>query len=76
MDNFCQNVWCQINFSVLLIFDNFSKRTATGLTRGQGLPGRGLLGELMFKGQLISKCLFGIFNSPKKRTKLVRLEVP
>ena len=21
------------------------------------------------KGQLISKCLFGIFNSPKKRTK-------
>ena len=22
-----------------------------------------------FKGQLISKCLFGIFNSPKKRTK-------
>ena len=23
------------------------------------------------KGQLISKCLFGIFNSPKKRTKKV-----
>ena len=23
----------------------------------------------MPKGQLISKCLFGIFNSPKKRTK-------
>ena len=22
------------------------------------------------KGQLISKCLFGIFNSPKKRTKI------
>ena len=21
------------------------------------------------KGQLISKCLFGVFNSPKKRTK-------
>ena len=25
------------------------------------------------KGQLISKCLFGIFNSPKKRTKTIRL---
>jgi hypothetical protein len=25
------------------------------------------------KGQLISKCLFGIFNSPKKRTKKIRL---
>ena len=24
---------------------------------------------MTFKGQLISKCLFGIFNSPKKRTK-------
>ena len=28
------------------------------------------------KGQLISKCLFGVFNSPKKRTKTIRLEVP
>ena len=28
------------------------------------------------KGQLISKCLFGIFNSPKKRTKIIRLQVP
>ena len=28
------------------------------------------------KGQLISKCLFGTFNSPKKRTKTIRLEVP
>ena len=27
------------------------------------------------KGQLISKCLFGVFNSPKKRTKTIRLEV-
>ena len=25
------------------------------------------------KGQLISKCLFGIFNSPKKRTKNLTL---
>ena len=24
---------------------------------------------VLFKGQLISKCLFGIFNSPKKRAK-------
>jgi hypothetical protein len=24
---------------------------------------------ILFKGQLISKCLFGIFNSLKKRTK-------
>ena len=23
------------------------------------------------KGQIISKCLFGIFNSPKKRTKKI-----
>ena len=28
------------------------------------------------KGQLISKCLLGVFNSPKKRTKTIRLEVP
>ena len=32
---------------------------------------------LGFKGQLTSKCLFGVFNSPKKRTKKpIRLEVP
>ena len=28
------------------------------------------------KGQLISKCLFGAFNSPKKRKKSIRLKVP
>ena len=28
------------------------------------------------KGQLISKCLFGVFNSPKKQTKTIQLEVP
>ena len=28
------------------------------------------------KGQLISKCLFGVFNPPKKRTKTIWLEVP
>ena len=28
-----------------------------------------------FKGQLISKCIFGLFNSPKKQTKIIRLEV-
>ena len=28
------------------------------------------------KGQLISKCLFVVFNSPKKRAKTIRLEVP
>ena len=28
------------------------------------------------KGQLISKFLFGVFNSPKKLTKTIRLEVP
>ena len=27
--------------------------------------------EEMLKGQLISKCLFGIFNPPKKRTKKI-----
>ena len=27
------------------------------------------------KGQLISKCLFGVFNSSKTRTKTIRLEV-
>ena len=27
----------------------------------------------LYKGQLISKCLFGFFNSPKKRTKLAIL---
>ena len=26
---------------------------------------------ILSKGQLISKCLFGIFNSPKKRTKQI-----
>ena len=25
----------------------------------------------LYKGQLISKCLFGFFNSPKKRTKKI-----
>ena len=28
------------------------------------------------KGQLISKCLFSVLNSPKKRTKTIRLELP
>ena len=28
------------------------------------------------KGQLISKCHFSVFNSPKNRTKTIRLEVP
>ena len=28
------------------------------------------------KGQLISIGLFGVFNSPKKRTKIIRFEVP
>ena len=28
------------------------------------------------KGQLILECLFGVFNSPKKRMKTIRLEVP
>ena len=28
------------------------------------------------KGQLISKCLFGVFDSPKIRTKTIWLEVP
>ena len=27
------------------------------------------------KGHLISKCLSGVFNFPKKRTKTIRLEV-
>ena len=26
--------------------------------------------------QLISKCLFGVFNSPKKRMKTIQFEVP
>ena len=40
------------------------------------------LGKLGFqflkrtKAQIISKCLFGIFNSPKIRTKTIRPEVP
>ena len=29
-----------------------------------------------FKGQIISKCIFGVFNSSKKQTKTTRLEVP
>jgi hypothetical protein len=28
------------------------------------------------KGQLISKCHFGVLNSSKNRTKTIRLEVP
>ena len=27
------------------------------------------------KDQLISKCIFGVFNSPKKQTKTIQLEV-
>ena len=33
-------------------------------------------GQLQGRGQLTSKCLLGVFNSPKKRTKTIRLEVP
>ena len=29
----------------------------------------------VLKGQLISKCLFGIFNSPKKMNEKIRLQV-
>ena len=29
-----------------------------------------------FKGQLISKCLFGVFDSSKKKPKTIRLDVP
>ena len=32
--------------------------------------------ESCAKGHLISKCLFGVFNSSTKRTKKIRLEVP
>ena len=31
--------------------------------------------ESKAKGQLISKCLFGVFNSHKKRMKTIQLEV-
>ena len=31
--------------------------------------------ETFPKGQLISKCIFGVFNSSKKRTKTIQLEV-
>ena len=34
-----------------------------------------VFGPIMVKGQLISKCCFGVFNSPKKRTKTILLEV-
>ena len=44
MDNFVKMFGVKYIF---LIFDYFSKDTAIGLARGQGLPGRGLLGELM-----------------------------
>ena len=33
------------------------------------------LGGGVAKGQLISKCLFGVLNSSKKRTKTIRPEV-
>ena len=32
--------------------------------------------QILAKGQLISKCLFVVFNSPKKQTKTIRLEIP
>ena len=35
----------------------------------------GILGKHHAKGQLISKCLFGVFDSSKKRTKPIRTEV-
>ena len=31
---------------------------------------------MLSKGQLILKCFMSDFNSPKKRTKTIRLEVP
>ena len=34
-----------------------------------------VFGPIMVKGQLISKCCFAVFNSPKKRTKTILLEV-
>ena len=36
----------------------------------------GLCNIIFVKGQLISKCLFNIFNSPKKRTKKFDLKTP
>ena len=43
------------------------------LVHPYNLKARGLLEKhwiiIISKGQLISKCLFGIFNSPKKRNK-------
>ena len=34
------------------------------------------MGSAPAKGQLILKCLFGVFNSSKKQMKTIRLEVP
>ena len=31
---------------------------------------------ILIKGQIISKYIFSVFNSPKKPTKTIRLEVP
>jgi hypothetical protein len=39
---------------IFLFFDHFSKDTAKGLARGQGLQGRELLGELMFSNNGLS----------------------
>ena len=41
----------------------------TGPAEHMGVVGIRLNHLSAAKGQLISKCLFGIFNSPKKRTK-------
>ena len=40
-----------------------------GLLKSKFLSNPNFFGQDKTKGQLISKCLFGIFNSPKKRTK-------
>ena len=63
MDNFVKMFGVKYIF---LTFDYFSKDTAIGLARGQGLPGRGLLGELMFSNNGLSGsvqcCTEGLFS--------------
>ena len=65
-----QNLLCHFFFSYVK-FLGMKKPLVRRSRTSEGRDSRSLYKKLWVagKGQLISKCLFGIFNSPKKRTK-------
>ena len=70
--NFCPTQQCHE------IFSNFDTLTIFRVWKTKVLKFANQISEIywsccgtQFSGQLISRCLFGVFNSPKKRTKKI-----